>query len=53
MKIVYSEHWKKKHQKKKKDITEDKIEYAIKTSRELKDKNWEDAFNAIVKNINK
>lgn len=47
MKIEYSKHWLKKHEKKKKDITNDKIEYALSNSRILKDKYWEDALNAI------
>ena len=47
MGTYYSNHWLKKHLKKRKDITNDMIEFAIKTSRILKDKNWEDAFNAI------
>ncbi|OGJ20627.1 hypothetical protein A3K73_04870 [Candidatus Pacearchaeota archaeon RBG_13_36_9] len=47
MKIVYSEHWIKKHQKKRKDITDDMIEYAITSSGQLKDKHWQDALNAI------
>jgi hypothetical protein len=45
--IEYSKHWSKKHLKKKKDITNDLIEYALKNSREMKDRNWESAFNAI------
>ena len=47
MEIDYSKHWLRKHAKKKKDITNDIIEYAIKNSREMKDRNWEDAYNAI------
>ncbi len=47
MGIEYSKHWLRKHEKKKKDITNDAIEYALKNSREMKDKNWEDASNAI------
>lgn len=47
MEIVYSEHWIKKHQKKRKDITNDAIEYAITNSRQLKDRHWQDALNAI------
>ena len=46
MKLVDSTHWKLKR-KRRKDITNDMIEYAIKNSNELKDKNWEDALNAI------
>jgi hypothetical protein len=47
MEIVYSKHWLKKHAKKKKDITKDAIEYAIKNSNEIADKYWKDALNAI------
>ena len=47
MEIEYSKHWLKKHEKKKKDITNEDIEFALKNSREMKDRNWEDAFNAI------
>ena len=47
MEIVYSKHWKRKHFKKRKDITNDMIEYAIKNSNELRDKYWENTFNAI------
>lgn len=46
MEIVESEHWKKKKQFRK-SITDEDIEYAIKNSNLLKDKYWEDAFNAI------
>ena len=47
MKIKYSKHWLRKHQKKKKDITNDAIEYTIKNSRVMNDRNWKEAFNAI------
>ncbi len=47
MEILYSKHWLKKNKKKKKDITNDSIEFALKNSRELKDRYWIDAFNAI------
>ena len=47
MEIEYSKHWLKKHARKKKDITNDAIEYAINNSRIMNDRNWEDAFNAI------
>ena len=47
MKIKYSKHWLVKHSKKKKDITNDAIEFAIKNSKELRDRNWKDVFNAI------
>jgi len=46
MKIINSEHWKRKR-KYRKDITYDMIEYAIKNSNELRDKYWENALNAI------
>jgi len=49
MNIIYSKHWLNKQGRKKKDITNDKIEYAINNSRELKDKYWEDALNAIAR----
>ena len=47
MEIEYYKHWIKKHAKKKKDITNDIIEHSIKTSREMNDRNWKDALNAI------
>ena len=47
MEIEYSKHWLKKHQRKKKDITNDVIEYTIKNSRVMNDRNWKEAFNAI------
>ena len=47
MRIEYSKHWLKKHNKKRKDITEDMIEYASNNSRILNDKYWKDALNAI------
>lgn len=47
MEIEYSKHWLKKHFKKRKDISDDAIEYALLNSQELRDKDWEDAFNAI------
>ena len=37
MRLIESEHWKKKR-KYRKDITNDMIEYAIQNSNELKDK---------------
>ena len=46
MKIINSEHWKRKR-KYRKDITDDMIEYAIKNSNELRDKYWKNALNAI------
>ena len=47
MEIVYSKHWLKKHVNKKKDIGNDDMEFAIKNSREMKDRNWEDTYNSI------
>ena len=47
MEIEYSKHWLKKRTKKRKDITNDAIEFALKNSRELNDKYWTGAFNAI------
>ena len=46
MKFVYSEHWKRKR-KYRPDITDEKIEYAIQNSTELRDKYWSDTLNAI------
>jgi hypothetical protein len=47
MEIEYSKHWSEKHPKKKKGITHDVLEFAIKNSTILKDRLWDDAFNAI------
>jgi hypothetical protein len=47
MDIVYSKHWAEKHPKKKKGITKDALEFAINNSVVIKDKYWNDAFNAI------
>ncbi|HLD79745.1 MAG TPA: hypothetical protein VJA18_04240 [Candidatus Nanoarchaeia archaeon] len=49
MEIEYSKHWLKKKLKKRKDITNDMIEYALSNSKELRDKEWKDALNAISK----
>ncbi len=49
MEIGYSKHWIKKQKTKKKDITNDMIEFVINNSKILKDKYWEDALNAIIK----
>ena len=49
MEIIYSKHWLRKHSRKRKDITSDIIEFALKNSDELKDKYWENAFNALTK----
>ncbi len=47
MEIEYSKHWNEKHPKKKKGITKDVLEFAINNSMIIKDKLWEDDFNAI------
>jgi len=47
--IEYSKHWVGKQKSKKKDITNDAIEFAIKNSETLKDKYWKVAFNAVSK----
>ncbi len=47
MEIEYSKHWHEKHPKKKKDITDDVIEFAINNSIIIKDRFWDDAFNTI------
>ena len=49
MDITYSKHWIKKQKSKKKDITNDIIEFALKDSIVLKDKCWNNAFNALSK----
>jgi len=49
MNIEYSKHWLRKHVKKRKDITNDAIEFAIGNSKGTNDKYWKDAFNAISK----
>ena len=46
MDFEYSYHWKKKRHKRK-EISDDLIEHCILNSNRLKDKYWEDAFNAI------
>ena len=47
MEIEFSKHWHEKHPKKKKGITRDVLEFAIKNSLIIKDRRWDDAFNAI------
>ena len=47
MQVVYSNHWKKKQKTKKKDITDDMIEYAISSSQPSRDKHWDNVLNAI------
>ena len=49
MEIIYSKHWLRKHIKKRKDITNDSIEYALNNSSEIKDRDWQNALNAISK----
>lgn len=49
MEVEYSKHWLRKHFRKRKDITNDMIEFVLKNSRELKDKHWKDALNSISK----
>ncbi len=46
MSIEHSPYWSKKR-KKRPDITDDIIEYCINNSNKLKDKYWEDVWNAI------
>jgi len=46
MPFEYSNHWRWKR-KSRPDITDDLIEYCLSNSDILKDKKWDDAFNAI------
>ncbi len=46
MKFEYSMHWLRK-KRKRKDITYEALEYAIMNSPILRDKYWDDVFNAI------
>ena len=46
MSFEYSKHWLKKREYRK-EIMEDLIDYCIKNSNKLRDKYWEDAWNAI------
>lgn len=48
MRFEYSNHWLRK-QKYRQDITDDMMEYGIQNSNQLKDKYWEDAWNAIAR----
>lgn len=48
MTIIPSKHWAWKR-KKRPDITDDIIEYAIAQSILIKDRKWEDLFNAVCK----
>ncbi|MBS3144959.1 hypothetical protein J4208_05240 [Candidatus Woesearchaeota archaeon] len=43
-----SEHWLRKR-KKRQDITEDIIEYGIRNSDRIRDRHWEDVWNAITR----
>jgi len=45
MEIYYSNHW--QYKKNIRKITDDLIEYAVQNSNIIKDKIWEDAFNAV------
>ena len=47
MDIIFSNHWLRKHSKKRKDITKDMIEFSLRNSRESRDRYWKDAFNVI------
>ncbi len=49
MKLEYSKHWQRKHLKRRKGISNDMIEFALNNSKILKDKYWEDAFNAVAR----
>ena len=46
MKLLYSHHW-TKQKKYRPEITDDIIEICINNSKKLKDRIWEDAYNAI------
>lgn len=46
VKIVHSNHWMLKRRKRP-DISDDLIDYAISHSPQYKDKHWNDALNAI------
>ena len=48
MDFEYSYHWKRKKTIRK-DVSDDLIEHCISNSNKLKDKYWEDAFNAIAR----
>ena len=48
MELFYSTHWKRK-KKYRPDISDDMILYCIGNSNKLKDKYWEDVWNAISK----
>ncbi len=46
MKIIHSSYWEKKKTKRP-EITDDLIEYCIKNSDKLRDRNWEEVWNSI------
>ena len=48
MQFQYSKHWLKKRNYRS-NINDDILEYCIQNSNKLKDKYWEDAWNAIVR----
>ena len=48
MKLIYSYHW-IKQKKYRPEITDDIIEICINNSKKLKDRIWEEAYNAICK----
>ena len=48
MQIKHSDYWKRKKSFRP-DVSDDFIEYAIQNSATLKDRNWEDLFNAIAR----
>lgn len=48
MELIESYHWERKRRKRK-DITDEFIVYAIHNSNELKDKYWEDVLNVITR----
>ena len=48
MRIIHSLHWREKR-KDRKNITDDLIEYCILHSKVIRDKHWDDAFNALLR----
>ncbi len=49
MKVIYSKHWKRKQEKKRKDIMKDMIEFVLLNSSEMRDKHWANLFNKIAR----
>ena len=47
MKFVYTVHWRLKKQYRREDISDGIIEYAIQHSKIIKDRRWDDVYNAI------